>query len=700
MWRKRLAQYSYAAEPQSDGVKVWLDARAKYATSPGPDRIGVYRDVKITTGDQDYMQGFVNCLPDAFTTAGTTLERRAAAFGAKSDALTVWIATQDAVFSQCSQPRGDAKPQSAPALPSNGPALLQQDHAYQLAALQFYATDFDSAQKSFAAIAADSKSPWQETASLLVARCLIRRATLVDDDAKRIVDLRAAQAALAKIAGNSRDFGLRTAAKNLEGFVAFRLDPAARAKQLAGEITGSGPKDNLGDTIGDFTLLDAKYTQVPADAKPAAGSGEDLMDWVSDFSLPSGAPDVTNHALARWNATHSLPWLVSALAQTPANSPSAQALIEASAKIAPTSPAYVTVTFQRNRLLAASGKRDEARANLDAILANSSAPLPASARNMFLALRTQLATSLDDWLRFAVRTPALTITSDNVEAWAPESEFGPPGSKSDPGEWDKSQPNEPLFDSDAAIALTTKLPLSMLAAAAKSNSLPETLRKVVAQAAWTRATILRDRAVALDLSPAMKTYYPDRAADIDAYINAKTELEWNFAAAFAMLKTPGWAPLVESATGRDVESVTELSNYRQNWWCAWKRPAGAKDDEYTGYDYESGAKLEGSLKPLYPEESVPSPEFLGAPDRSQAAEEWKDLAATGVAVVPLGDAVLGFAKARPDDPRVPEALHYVVRATRYGCSAKTAINYSKVAFELLHSRYPTNEWTNKTPFWY
>jgi hypothetical protein len=167
-----------------------------------------------------------------------------------------------------------------------------------------------------------------------------------------------------------------------------------------------------------------------------------------------------------------------------------------------------------------------------------------------------------------------------------------------------------------------------------------------------------------------------------------------------MLKTPGWAPLVESGTGRDVESVTKLSNYRQNWWCAWKPPAGAKDDEYTGYDYESGAKVRGSLKPLYPEESDPSPEFLGAADRTRAAEEWKALEATGVAVVPLGDAVLSFAKSRPDDPRAPEALHYVVRITRYGCSAKTAVNYSKVAFELLHSRYPTNEWTKKTPFWY
>ncbi len=103
---------------------------------------------------------------------------------------------------------------------------------------------------------------------------------------------------------------------------------------------------------------------------------------------------------------------------------------------------------------------------------------------------------------------------------------------------------------------------------------------------------------------------------------------------------------------------------------------------------------------LYPAGTVPSPEFLSAAEHEAAAKEFAELAATGTAVVPLGDSVLAFAKAHPDEARVPEALHYVVRVTRYGCYGKSKFNYSKAAFELLHSKYANSEWAKKTPYWF
>jgi hypothetical protein len=150
-----------------------------------------------------------------------------------------------------------------------------------------------------------------------------------------------------------------------------------------------------------------------------------------------------------------------------------------------------------------------------------------------------------------------------------------------------------------------------------------------------------------------------------------------------------------------VDSVTDLSNYRQNWWCAWKRRAGVPDDKYDGNDYESSTKIAAPLSLLYPGGKVTSPAFLDAAARAQAEKEWDALATTGPAVQALGDAVLAYAKAHPEDPRVPQALHYVVRASRYGCyvtAAKT--NYSKLAYELLHKNYPDSAWTKKTPYWF
>jgi hypothetical protein len=62
--------------------------------------------------------------------------------------------------------------------------------------------------------------------------------------------------------------------------------------------------------------------------------------------------------------------------------------------------------------------------------------------------------------------------------------------------------------------------------------------------------------------------------------------------------------------------------------------------------------------------------------------------------------VLEWAKQHRDDPRVPESLHLVVGATRYGSTDKQSGEFSKAAFELLHQRYPTSDWAKKTKYWY
>lgn len=48
-------------------------------------------------------------------------------------------------------------------------------------------------------------------------------------------------------------------------------------------------------------------------------------------------------------------------------------------------------------------------------------------------------------------------------------------------------------------------------------------------------------------------------------------------------------------------------------------------------------------------------------------------------------------KTHPDDPRVPETLHLVVRATRFGCAGNDTGKISKAAFELLLKKYPKSD---------
>ena len=54
----------------------------------------------------------------------------------------------------------------------------------------------------------------------------------------------------------------------------------------------------------------------------------------------------------------------------------------------------------------------------------------------------------------------------------------------------------------------------------------------------------------------------------------------------------------------------------------------------------------------------------------------------------------------PKDPRVPEALHLAVRATRVGCTDVGSSAESKAAFQLLHRQYPQSEWAKNTKYYF
>ena len=91
------------------------------------------------------------------------------------------------------------------------------------------------------------------------------------------------------------------------------------------------------------------------------------------------------------------------------------------------------------------------------------------------------------------------------------------------------------------------------------------------------------------------------------------------------------------------------------------------------------------------------PAFLTAEDRDRARNDVARLRQLPGAPAYLGAIILAWANAQPRDPRVPEALYLVVRATRYG---QKDTQTSKAAYLLLHNRYRRNPWTSKTPLWF
>ena len=247
------------------------------------------------------------------------------------------------------------------------------------------------------------------------------------------------------------------------------------------------------------------------------------------------------------------------------------------------------------------------------------------------------------------------------------------------------------------------LPLRLLADAAKSATLSQPLRREVLIAAWTRAILLNDDAIARELIPTAQELVPEIKDELNDYGSAETASR-EFAAVFSILRNPGFRPFVTAGYTRgNLYTVGEpafnrIDDLHDNWWCSF---ATASQDDAFGRDYyRMFIALSAPLQTVYAGAGVPSPAFLTEEQRTAAAKERAVLETRPGAPNWLGQRALDWANAHPDDPRLPEALHLVVRSWRYGCTDSDGANYSKQAFDILHSRYADNDWTKKTPYWF
>jgi len=712
---------------EQNWLETWKQKRAEaLGEKPKPSSMGSNPSgiIRAAMRDDQYVE-YYNCLSGAFEYAVHTLESRATQFGAQSDFVKEWIKAQDQVFENCSAGEGYPAPGKPAVVPAaakpEDPAIVRADRAYQIAAALFYAGELDAAQQAYEGIAKDASSPYQKLAPYLRARALIRKAGLSTQDSS--YDSKAmgdAEAQLRAVLADASEAEFHPAAQRLMGYVRIRAHRQGRLRELESELAAPGTVKSFGQDVTDYLwlldhpVLTKTVTITPAAEGQPAQKGVtvdkssllqrgDMTDWI--FTFHEETPQAFQHSLQRWHETKSLPWLVSAVAHAQADDAALSELLGATSRVPADSPAYVTVNFHRLRLMAQAGLHDAARRGTDAFLAQHADVMPISAQNEFRALRMKLGANLAEFLRFAPRI------STDAKAMSPEdatkSAFAP-GSP----EWAAPQVH---LDADASVVLTERLPLRTLLDAAKSDILPRGIRADVATAAWTRAIQLTNDDVAREITPILSDLVPELKNDLADYSNAQGESR-EFAAVFVLLRNPGFRPSVSASPGRgwffNADNRTPLNaidGLGDNWWCRFL-PAQNKQS-YGGGFYYMFAKPRPPLNELYPGGVVPSPDFLSTEDKDTAAKEFSALAALPAAYRWLGQNAVDWAKAHPDDPRVPEALHSVVRAWRFGgCgemdgttgepNEKNARNYSKEAFELLHKRYPDNDWTKKTPYWF
>jgi tetratricopeptide (TPR) repeat protein len=704
------------AELHPDWQQAWFSAIGGskpfvvrfFDISSVPSSAGVYREIALHESNTEFYSRYLNCPQDAFRQALDTLKLRTQQFGEMSSVVQNWIEAQKTVFENCSAVG------TAPGdLPPSAPAIARADRAYQQAAAYFYAGEYDEAVSAFRAIAEDQASPWSTIAPYLVARALVRKATVIDKWEPDFATLGQAETQIDSVLANPRLTQYHHAAERLRGLIEFRLHPDKRLAELANNLMRGSQDADLAQDVTDFRLLFNRAVGGQFSAQPQpigsdvyakladARAKSDLLDWMLTLRL-DGAEAYT-HSLEKWEATHSPAWLVAALTKADATSPHLSDLLAAARRVPTSSPAHCSVTFHSLRLLLLQGKDKEARERLAALRIRQMGPsledpgTPPSTVNLFLAMRFALAQNLGELFENAPRLPA-TITDDLTPGQLPVT--NPAGYAN----WPDTV--APRFDDDSLVVLNRFLPLAMLAKVAHSPQLPERLRHQVALAAWTRAILLGNTGVARSLTPDVESIVPNLAASIQAYQSAGTPEERRFAAALATLRFPGLSPFV--TTMERSTPIEEITGSGESWWdlggppCVYPQVFLSIDSQppKPPDPLTQWPRVGSALLATYPGGQVKPPAFLTAADRAEAAQESSQLVDLGRAPNYLSRQAIAWAKTRPGDPRVPEVLALAVRSTRWGCRDKNTGQLSKAAFELLHRRYPKSSWAEKTKYWF
>jgi len=631
----------------TDTLQEWREARGKVPGAGAPPRFDVIVTKSTPT---DYFQ-YTNCLDDAFHSAAVTLDDRTAKW---NPALVKdWVSAQDLVFANCS----GGNPARIPS-PAADPQL-QADRSYQIAAAYFYANKLDEAESRFRQISADKSSPWSDLSAYLLARVEIRKSTLQNDAGA----MAKAQAQLQAILADPSRKPVHAQSRELLGFVRARLDPAGRLAEL-GQILVKR------DSMLNRDLTDYRFLFDKLEASSQITAKDELTDWLYSFHNQNA-----EHALQVWRTKHALPWLLASMVSLPPGNAATADVLKAADDLRPNSPAYLTAAFHSIRL-EMDANPQPARVRLDGIL--KSAKLDPSDKNLFLAERMKVAADWAEFLRFAQRAPVGVTWGEGTEV--------PPD----------TDPNSPLkdfkngrttLDADGAYVLNQRAPLRLIAAAAADNAVSPPLRANLATAAWTRAVLMNDEAIAAQMTPL--------APVLGGYAAAEKDNDRRlFSAVLLMLKNPGLHPYADTGFGRETE-MNKIDDYRDNWWCSYS--AKREEQMYADF-YKNRAEL-GQLKVLYPN-SAPTAAFLPAADRAAGDAEWKKLATLPAAPTYLSGEVVRYAQKHLDDLRVPEALELAVRSTRYGCTDGETGNASKQAFDLLHAKFPRSAAAARTKFWY
>ena len=247
VWNAEFNNREYLDNDVSEAVKKWVETRKSVAKDE-ENLPPIYTEREY--GGYDF---FPNCTKSAFETAAKTLNDRAASYGAENKYVQNWLEAQDKVFTNCSS--GQSIPEPAP---PDAPEWLKKDREYQIAAAHFYSLNYEAAREIWTRIANDTESVWSETADYLIARTLVREASLIKDQQKAKAVYEQAETHLNSLVARGGEY--QNASIKLLNLVKYRTKPEERVQELAQMLSMQMPNENFRQDLIDFNWLMDKFT--------------------------------------------------------------------------------------------------------------------------------------------------------------------------------------------------------------------------------------------------------------------------------------------------------------------------------------------------------------------------------------------------------------------------------------------------------
>ncbi|CAN5327477.1 hypothetical protein BH11PSE11_BH11PSE11_29170 [soil metagenome] len=692
-------------------LQTW-SAEAKVAAPDLPSAAELWGESRSIVGNEWDM--FNNCPNAAWEQASKTLAERSRAWGVRSPALRYWIAAQHRVFARCplgpSYFRADINPARrlradlAPRHllpdmrlldpPAGSPKLLAYDRVYQRAAALLYEGHYAEAEKAFMAIGQDPASPWREWGAYESLRARLRdiqitpavswpdnqcqtpvcnkaredyrlfigkESARLRADVKRALDLAAKGGTVAEVRRLS----------DLQSLVAARLDPAARFRELAAELSRPGA-----DTLA-FQRAVVDYLHLHRQFLPSEPLGEWMSGMIeqrdpSDIGQSNGVAmvlaDSSNSSYeekrrlrSQWSQESlkryqkqpkQRAWLFSAAVFAERGDPHLALLLKSLAEVANSDPGATSFMLHRMRLAG----RDEALPLAASLLQRPDVQSDHSARNRVREYRLQHASSLPEFWTDALREAGTPFDRDTLLKSAPVD----------------ATSLRLGWDVDTKWILNYELPHSALLETARRSPWPVDLRRIVAKLAFARALLRKDAARVREALGVLAELGDIAMAPQIAKLREIRD-DKIFMLESGVVPT-GIAPRAK------IDGTCRLSTPKPDGYHPdYEEPIGE-------FQHRSGVFAE---------------RILSTEQRAAWRAERKVLDALPDLTSAWMQNVLDFAKQFPADERVPSLLHEAVYATRLNwCADESAAELSKKAFTLLKTRYPTSEQARTSKYWF